>query len=104
MSSSTRSVKSLSPAKTGKSDMGSDLGCNLGLGSWSLAIWVVIIIVPLIIWFILITSQPSWVKDDNGNGGTVNNQKVFIWTVVITIIVWIILWILWQSMGSSYWA
>ena len=67
--------------------------------------WILAILSPIIIWFILFGLKPGFVTVVDSNGSTViSHQNLLMWTIVFTVIVWIIIYFcFYAAMSSPSW-
>jgi hypothetical protein len=58
----------------------------------SMYIWF--IIAPIVIYFALYVTKPAFVTDTVNGVAVINNQKLFMWTLVGTILAWLLIYAL----------
>jgi len=61
--------------------------------TWQGTVLVMLILVPVVVWIFLILIKPTFVVDKNSDGTvTLRQDKVVLWTLIISVIVWVIVY------------
>lgn len=65
-------------------------------GNWFLNLVIWFIVIAVIVWFILVSTKPTWVQKNDDNGvttGEVDQGKAILWAVIIALIITAVIWI-----------
>ena len=65
-------------------------------GHWFLNLVIWFVIVAVIVWFILVSTKPTWVQKNDENGvstGEVDQGKAILWAVIIALIITAVIWV-----------
>ena len=62
------------------------------MGKWSVAAWLWLILIPIVIFVLLLIFAPSFVTTTQNSHVVLDHSRILLWTLILSVIVWVLVW------------